>query len=214
MAKNITTVTHPDGTVSKRSSVRATYTHAVVVGPKDATKAAADADRRAVEADADADALEAAIAAGQVNISSRGFNRRGAADPDAGYDGEHTYHNFSARLAGTSVDWHCDSKGMCEVPGEYAADGTYVSAKGERVIKPAREVVLNHAGARVLDRRADAAKYREEAAAHRAGTADLGGYGVVRWSSREDLARKAADGEFAGYAERGNSVTVVPVDAK
>lgn len=67
-----------------------------------------------------------------------------------------------------------------------------------------------------LRERADQA--RRKAATHRAEAETLAAgpdmtYGVLRWSSRADLAERAASGEFAALAGAGVTIYVQPVDA-
>src|SRR5690606_27705186 len=103
---NITTVTHPDGTVSKRTSARATYTHTVVRGPVDPTVRAAHLEREADTYDALAERNEAAVAAAQTRMVDRGFSR-GSSDPDVVF-GKPNYHGFEVRLIGSASSWSQD----------------------------------------------------------------------------------------------------------
>ena len=236
--KNVTTVTHPDGTVSKRTSARAIYTHAVVVGPKDPAKAVAFAEAQAAEYDRKAEVIETAVAAGQTKIINRGL-RRGA-DPDQDFEGKPSYHGFEIYLLsgkGSVESQRCNSKGITETLGSYDENDQYVSnprtevrtrADGTTytttsvILRDAREVLLEDAARRARGYRKTAQAYREEAAAYGTGgevvLADAfnrgktrSDYSVVRWSSREDLATKALT-EFDYLARQGHSITVVPVD--
>ncbi len=129
--KNTTTVTHTDGTVSKRTSASATYTHAIVIGPMPTDAFVAENLRRAEYLD-----------------------------------------------------------GMAE---RYENDGRNA--------------------AYAVKTRADAAKLRAEAALAAAGQDGHSNTpGVVRWSTRRDLAEKALS-SFSWAAQEGRSLEVVEVDA-
>lgn len=120
MSKRTTTVTHPDGTTSTRTSARAIYTHAVVVSPLIPEVAAA-------------------------------YERGRAAD-----------YRARALVDAGNAEW-------------FTARADEFDARADRL----------------------------------AAGADLGTWGVLRWSTRRDLAVKAAAGEFAYATERGHAVTVV-----
>lgn len=237
-AKNVTTVTHPDGTVSKRTSARAIYTHAVVVGPKDPAKATAFAEAQAAEYDRKAEVIEAAVAAGETKIVNRGL-RRGA-DPDQDFEGKPSYHGFEIYLMsgkGSVESQRCNSKGITETLGSYDENDQYTSNPSTEVrtradgttytttaviLRDAREVLLEDASRRARGYRRIAQEFRAEAAAYRTGGEvvlanrsnrgrTLSDYSVVRWSSRADLATKSLT-EFEYLARQGHSLTVVPVD--
>lgn len=236
--KNVTTVTHPDGTVSKRTSARAIYTHAVVVGPKDPAKATAFAEAQAAEYDRKAEVIEAAVAAGETKIVNRGL-RRGA-DPDQDFEGKPSYHGFEIYLMsgkGSVESQRCNSKGITETLGSYDENDQYTSNPSTEVrtradgttytttaviLRDAREVLLEDASRRARGYRRIAQEFRAEAAAYRTGGEvvlanrsnrgrTLSDYSVVRWSSRADLATKSLT-EFEYLARQGHSLTVVPVD--
>lgn len=225
MAKVTTTVTHPDSTVSKRSSVRANYTHAVVVGPVDPAVRAAYLRQQAAEADAEIVEIAEALKDPRVSVRSRGFRLD---DPtsyhthEAFLVGPRTNHRGTARVHGSNsyptFSEHCNSEGIVEA---YAHDedgslmkdsnGEYIrfetSAKNDLVLAAWHKI------ASLMDFAVDA-----RTKADRADAGDQGpkgtGYSVVRWSTRRDLAAKAADGEFAYFAAHGHQVSVVEVDAK
>lgn len=77
MARKITTVTHPDGTVSRRTSERADYQFAVVV-TEAAETLALEEDARADLCRAEAEALQAALADGTVTTTTRPWSGGGA----------------------------------------------------------------------------------------------------------------------------------------
>ena len=218
-----TVVTLPDGSTASRNSARATYTHAVVVGPADPTKRIAHLEREAAKADDLARRIDAAVEGGRVTLHNRNLRLGGAmGDPDVNYRGEPYYDGFEARLKVEGerypIEVRSNSKGEHEALGEYV-DGEYVSfprdedgRMGRRIV-PAKAAVLDTARSRAAKQRQSAAQMRATIEAIRGGdTSTLGGYEVLRWSSREDLARTAAQGEFATYAATGRPVTVMPVD--
>jgi hypothetical protein len=219
MATNYTYVTHPDGTVSKRGSKTRAYTHAVVEGPIDPLKYADYLDKQAAEADRTADGIEAALVEPQVKIKNRNLGWRNE-DPDVGYNGKHVYHGFEIFLNGAyySANSHSDSKGVVDVPSKYThgVEPIAEAEDGRGVLLPGRDYILAVARDALSTKRLAAVDLRNQAAALRSG--DLSslshnalGYGVMRWSSREDLAYKALS-EFAYSVERGHTVYVVPVD--
>jgi hypothetical protein len=217
-----TTVTHPDGSVSKRGSVSATYTHAVVIGPVDPAVRAAHLLRQAEAQEARAAQFAAAADAGLVKVKNRGFGSK----DDVGYDGKPSYHGYEVFLDGTKVPGtkgrsyfyvsdHSNSKGEVE---RYVrdADGKIVDGPdgyGVKEIVPGREHLIERGREAAADAAKNAADLRASAAKWLAGETTDTTYGVVRWSRRADLAQKAAAGEFAYAAERGAQVYVVAVDA-
>lgn len=92
------------------------------------------------------------------------------------------------------------------VGGVYA--GYYNTAREER---PSDEVLRKVVEDYAANARKRAATYRARAAQERAGTTS---FSVLRWSSREDLARKAAEGEFARMVREGVKVYVVECQEK
>lgn len=74
MASRVTTVSHPDGTVSKRTSARATYTHAAVV-KTDEREQAEHYRALAAAAEAEAQRQDAAALLGKVTEESRPWSR-------------------------------------------------------------------------------------------------------------------------------------------
>jgi hypothetical protein len=188
--KRLTTVTHPDGTVSRRTSETRTYTHAVAVGPAPAEAMAAYLDRRATELEAAAAVLREAAATAKVTIRDRGLG---------GNSRDLITH--VAKLAGTEVYTWCSADGRTE---SHRTETTEVVEVGPYVRESARS------GAEWREK--EAANLLSRAAEIRAAGAPVGEWGVVRWSSRADLAQ-AALSTFDHLAAQGSPVQVVPVDA-
>jgi hypothetical protein len=188
--KRFTTVTHPDGTVSRRGSETMTYTHAVEVGPAPAEAMAAYLERQAAKSTADATALREAAASAKVTIRSRGLG----GDP-------RDLVSHVAKLAGTEVYTWCSPDGRTE---SHRTETTQVVEVGQYL----RESAISSAEAR----EESAAKLLGQAAEIRAAGVPVDGWGVVRWSTRADLAHKATK-EFDHLAAQGRPVRVVPVDA-
>jgi hypothetical protein len=188
--KRTTTVTHPDGTVSTRKSETRTYTHAVAVGPAPAEAMASYLDRQAADRTADAAKLREAAASARVTIRDRrlGGNTRDLI-------------THVAMLAGTEVHTWCSADGRTE---SHRDAETQVVEVGQYLRESARSSAEW--------REQEAAQRVAEAAAIRAAGVPVGGWSVVRWSSRADLA-EAALSTFAHLAAQGRPVVVVPVDA-
>ena len=213
--KRTTIVRHPDGTTSKRGSDTAVYLFAVEVGPADPAKFADRLDRDAADQEARSAELAALLEHPKppVTVRNRGFTRPGA-DPDVNHDGTHSYHGFEAKLTGTTFTTHCDSKGMTEQFGEYDRHGEYsYHSTGDRHVVPVRDALVNTARGFQLSAHRAAAGNRARAYRIRVGDEQVpdehDGWSVVRWSTRRELADKAAAGEFAWYRGYGRPVTVV-----
>lgn len=190
MAARKTTVTHADGTVSTRKSQSRVYTHAVEVSPAPAGKYAAYLTGQAEKEEARAAKYRAAAAAGKVAIRSRGFTSP-----------SENYHDYQATLIGTDRDIYtwCSAEGLTQ---DIAAVG--VVHVGRYLVEYATRY------AEEVER--GAAKFRAQAADVLAAGGQVGAYGVVRWSSRADLAARSL-GEFDYATARGSTVRVVSVDA-
>jgi hypothetical protein len=186
-----TTVTHADGTVSKRSSKTRVYTHAVEISPAPAEKLAANLLRKAQEATARAAQLRKAADEGQVRIAPRGFRI------------SNDYISYQATLAGTDryIYTYC------------SADGRTEDVLNGREIVPVVGYLVDSARHAVGQHEETAAKLTAQAAEVLADGKPVGEYRIVRWSSSAVLAGKALS-EFDAYVAAGCTVRVVPVDAK
>jgi hypothetical protein len=172
MAKgNVTTITHPDGTVSKRKSESRIYTHGVVICR---SRESLVEDELATAALYDGHAATAERAVGGEITESRS--------------------SWSGGLEYISL----------KLDGQYAE--SYVSDRE----RPTDEELRDGMRKRVAENEARAAKCRDRAEELRRGPA--ADYGVLRWSSRADLAHKAASGEYGSLVRPGVSIAVVPVD--
>ncbi len=218
MPNRVTTVTHPDGTVDKRTSQGRTYTHAVVVGPGTPESIAAGWRAQAATARGTAAMIRAAIEKGVVHKRSRGYRMDDSvvsyvydlAGTEVQGQRSHTYALVSER--GTS-----DGRSQCAPqylrPGDVVVGDSAAVAGGfpNYVLVETRAHVLAQAAeeAERYERSAEKCEARAQAAERGEG---LGSYGVVRWSSRRDLAERAAVGEYGSVAAAGHRVYVVPVD--
>jgi hypothetical protein len=195
MAGNVTTVTHPDGTVSKRTSKTMTYTHAVQVSPADPYILAEYFRREAIKSNENATKLRTAADARQVTVRSRGFGQVAPGD----------LNSHQATLSGTDREiftW-CSADGHTRsYPEPYPA---------EAVLVPVEEYLAESARRSADAYVARATALREQADATLAACSPVGSWSVERWSTRQDLAHKAV-ATFRYLVERGHRVTVVPVD--
>lgn len=165
-----TTVTHPDNTVSKRTSKTRTYTHAVVV----------------------ATSREALVRRAQE--SSDNYLAQAA---EYVHNAETGVYTVESR-----VSFMDSVRNIAKIGDTYAGCNYDGPAPTEA---EARENVMEYADH--AQRNSD--HYAAQAVKHAAGPEVI--YSVVRWSSRLDLAEKAAQGEFASSTP-GVTVTVVSVD--
>lgn len=193
--KRTTTVTHPDATVSKRTSKTMHYTWAVEVGPADPMMVAAQKEAQATANDEEAATLRAAVAEPRITIRDRGLTAVGTYNP------ADTYHSHAIALAGTDIDQWSNAKGETE---------HWIN--GDKVIMSALESLTRHAlsAARSCDKRAEA--LRIEAAHIRANGIKGDGWTVYRWSTRADLAGNGAAEAAKAFAGQGRAIRVVPVD--
>lgn len=168
----LTTVTHPDGSVSKRTSKSHVYTYAVEVAIPRAyyVTEAEDGLERCLRVRAE---VEAALADGTIVRACDPWSR--------------------------SQTWETATVG-----------GHYATSYDNRREIPSDDVVLARL-ARSLDSTQESERSRRKTLAKAQNMPETV-YKTARWSSREDLARKAADGEFAFWITKGATVTVVPVD--
>lgn len=191
-----TTVTHADGTVSTRASKTRTYSHAVEVGPAPAATYAARLTAEANRYEAEAAALRAAIASPQVVLRDRGLHSVSdyyAPDPMVAYE---------ATLVGSKrISAWSNREGKT----------TRLASEGGGIEDVVNELVRRAEG-QVKWYESEAAKTHAEAFEILAKGEPVGGYGVVRWSSRADLAARAIS-EFDYLVQKGHTVRVVEVDA-
>jgi hypothetical protein len=210
MANTRYTVTHPDGTVSTRTSARA-YTHVIVSVPATPEARKAALNRQADRREAHAAVLEAAADAGVVKGHYRGM------DID-----QTKFHAYDFHLEGTLVESgrtryyeiseRANNEGLHETWPRFIGDIPVVRETEEdhsgekRVAVKVKDFVIHQA-------RQTAARLREEATQLRidAEKPDPRGYEALRWSSRADLAQKALS-EFEYEYSVGRTLTVVPVD--
>ena len=198
------TVTLPDGTVATRTSKKGNYTHVVVASPQFPEAVVAEAERVIERNTKDIEAIDRALAEPSFKRRQR-FNDR---DPDIGYSGTPVYYGFDAWLSGPDgksvASTTCNSHGVTS--GVYDEKGEYEYRLGD-----VEGSLIGQATMKRLQSEEQIDAARKRIAAVNDGTYDFGPYGVVRWSSRADLAEKAASGEFAANI-RTRSYTVMPID--
>jgi hypothetical protein len=183
-----TVVRHADGTVSTRSSKTRTYAFAVVRGPASADTYAKGLEREADNYDQRAEQLDAAIARNRILKRRRGF-----AD---GTTYSHTYELDGTDHRGNRLGFH-------EI---YTYGDDQGNANGGGRV---REQLLTNAHSQSADARDKAKQLRAEAVQVREAGEPVGGYTVLRWTSRRDLGQNAAQGsEFDYYRKRGFPLTV------
>jgi hypothetical protein len=200
MTKRTLTITHPDGTVSTRGTAR-DYTHAVVLTPREPqtwrTFVLKTLDARIALLAELNKMIESAVIHRGRSFSSN------PAGVDLDRDGNHTYMNFQASFGRTGP--------MCFTAWCDSAGNTRDYRDGERIIVPVADFLIDQARRTAeLWAKSNAADVHLIAAID-AGTADRGGYRVVRWSTRRDLAERAV-AEFDGFREHGHGIEVQPVD--
>lgn len=191
MTARTTTVTHPDGTVSKRTSSTRIYEYAIEVGPAPAETTAASKEREADQLTARAENLRDAADTGRITIADRQLG------PNCSELITHV-----ARLAYTNLYTWC------------SADGRTERGHGETLtVVGVREYLATAARDSAAWLEESAAKLRNEAAAIRADGKPVGDYGVLRWSASYANAAKALP-SFDYYAKQGYTLRVVPVDGE
>lgn len=212
MATRKFSVTHPDGSVSKRTSKSRTYAFAIVSVPATDRARHRALNKQAYVLEARAAQFEAAADAGAVIRRDRGM---GIAPFE--------FHAFDVALKGTEVRGqrvtYCEindrsnDENLTETWREFVPDGVEIVRETEadysgemKVAVDARAYLVGKARRRAVELREQAARLRTEA-----DTPDTGGYDVLRWSSRRDLAEKAL-AEFAYATQSGRTLQVVPVD--
>lgn len=214
MAKNTKyTVTHSDGTVSTRSSARS-YVFAIVSVPAEDAARREAFNRQANDLEAKAARFDAAADRGKVVVRSRGLS----IDPAE-------FHAFDASLLGTEnrtgrvtyceINDRANNENLTETWRQFVPEGVEIAREtkedhsGERRVAVAIEpYLIGKARARAAELRKTAAELRVEGE-----SSDTGGFEVLRWTSRRDLAEKALS-EFDYVAKVGRTLKVVPVDSK
>ncbi|WBQ03829.1 hypothetical protein [Kribbella sp. CA-293567] len=154
--KATTTVTHPDGTVSKRNSVSKVYTHAIEVAD-DNHMEAAELARLAERREAEAEQYSRALAEGHVVIRAERWAFGGR------------------RLKFALIDTATDA--------ELYAGAHIVTDEGVLATNSKEADVPSSAAHTIESLTADAARLRKQAAKLAAGPQTS--YGVVRWSQTE-----------------------------
>lgn len=179
------TVTLPDGTTATRTSKSRLYAHAIAVGPHEAEAYAAKVRAGIARTQARIAEMEAAIANPVLVLRSRGFS------PSA----TKSYNTHDASLKGLSQkSWHASADGEVE-------DRINWAGRGEGAIMPARDYLVKSTQREIDEYQKPRLADQEKLLADiEAGTADLGGWYVASWSSRRDLAEKAAN-STRGYHE-------------
>jgi hypothetical protein len=195
-------VRHENGTATKRNSANRTYPYAIEVGPANVEMVIADDIARAEARLAKAEAtLAAFIASGKkVTIKSRGFrSSHESGDMDLDYKGEAAYHYFELRIAGSNYAQHCNSKG--ESTRGYPVQTVISYEKNCAEIEAGLINDVESAKANLANNRAQT-------------PADIkdGGWGIVTWCGRLDLAQKQLDKWSAIYAVTGNVVRIVETE--
>jgi hypothetical protein len=191
--KRTTTVTHPDGTISTRTSKTRTYSHAVVITPTTPTDYAFHLTVQAVTESVTANRFRLAAATPSVTIRDRGLRLAGANE----------LCSHRATLEGTDgrIYTYCSADGRTV---DTSPDVTPVVALTAYLIAYARRAADDHDEA---DER-----LRASAAEVLAAGTPGGRFRVLRWSSSAALATKALK-EFEYFRDRGHGVHVVEVDA-
>ena len=181
------TVTHPDGTVSTRTSKTRIYTHAVeayrsLEAAREALEAEAAAARKRAEA------YRWAAKRGTVTRKWRGFDPSSPVAHELQLDvpGEHP------------LTWYCDSENRPSVAG---LDDWAQGLGGV-------EFMREYARHRAADVEEQAGNLEQRAAELTKGE----GYSVLRWSQRRDLAERAVWTDLAYFARTGYQLRVVEVD--
>lgn len=200
-----TSVTLPNGTVANRTSKTKEYTHAVVLGPEEPELVIKNREARIRSAQADIAAREEALKDPKFAKKQRFRD----SDPDHDHRGEPVYYGYEYYLMpadGSREPLETirgNSKGDtqgCYDPETFDYD---VRKVGRAVPELKHQTLL-----RIKQAKESIVENQSDIEAVKNGTYDFGSYGVPSWSSRLDLAQKAAN-QYAGWTRRA---TVVPVD--
>ncbi|MET4143797.1 hypothetical protein [Arthrobacter sp. UYCo732] len=200
-----TNVTLPDGTVATRTSKSKEYSHAIVLSPEIPELVIANREAQIAGAQAAITAREEALKDPKFTKKRRFNDDR---DPDLDYKGEQVYYGFEYNLKSA------DGKTILEtMRGNSKGDtqGCYDPETFDYDVKKLGRVVPQlklHTLELINQAKETIAAAEKDIEAVKNGTYKLGGYGVPAWSSRLDLAQKAAN-QYAGWTRRA---TVTPVD--
>ena len=229
MSTTVFTVTHPDGSTSKRTSKTRNYTWAIVCESATPEARAAAYERAAVEQEHRARRFAEAAEAGRTRLRDRRLNFRGEG-PNDNYFHSHeidllgTEQAYSSRgRQGTYCEVNARANHLGQVEGwedslppeleviRYSEPESEEKAKYHKprpVVDGAAYVIAK--GKVYAESALDAAKaLREEGA-----KPEPHGYVVLRWSSRRDLAQKALTEFEYEVTRHGRRLHVVPVNAQ
>jgi hypothetical protein len=207
----LTTVTLPDGSIAKRTSQNGHYTHAVVRGPEEPKLVIANREHQIADSEKTIKDIDEALALEKpiFKIRNRGFRDK---NPDLRYDGTPSYHGFEAHLMSADgkrslYSTHCNSKGLSE--GVYNYDTKTYDGKA---IQAAPTSIRNAVTEQQRNARETITLAAADIEAVKAGTFELGGPYVARWSSRQDLAEKAMNSSDLKHDYPTRGMYVTPVD--
>jgi len=201
-----TSVTLPDGTVATRTSKSKEYSHAVVLGPEEPVLVISNREARIRSA-------EAFIAAREEALKDPKFAKkqrfRDGRDPDVDYQRKPVCYGFEYYLMPADGSrepletMRGNSKG--DTQGCYDPDTFDYDVKKIGRAVPELKLQTRH---HIEQAKETAVESQADIEPVKNGTYNLGSYGVPAWSSRADLAQKAAN-QYAGWTRRA---TVTPVD--
>lgn len=200
-----TNVTLPDGAVATRTSKTKVYSHAVILSPEIPEHVIESCERSIKRA-------QEFIAEREEALKDPKFAKKqrfpGDRDPDVDYRGEPVYYGFEYFLKSADGKERLEtirgnSQGISD--GTYDPDTLeYISGRKERAVHALKDLTRAH----IRDRHEDIATAQARIEAVKNGTYDLGRYGAVSWSSRADLAVKAAN----AFSSSTRRVSVISVD--
>lgn len=200
-----TNVTLPDGTVATRTSKSREYSHAIVLSPEIPELVIANREAQIRGAQAATTVREEALKDPKFTKRRRFRDDR---DPDVDHKGQPAYYGFEYNLMSA------DGKEILETMRGNSKGDTQGCYDPENFDYDAREVgrvipqLKLHTQEAMRRAKETIAAAEADIEAVKTGTYDLGSYGVPAWSSRADLAQKAAN-QYAGWTRRA---TVTPVD--
>lgn len=200
-----TNVTLPDGSVATRTSKSREYTHAVVLSPEVPELVIKNREATIRGAKADIAAREEALKDPKFKKRQRFRDDR---NPDVDHKGEPVYYGFEYFLM--SAD---GKERLEEIRGNSTGhtQGCYDPESLDYDVRQVGRVIpqLKLRTKLQMERaKASITEAEKDIEAVENGTYNLGSYSVASWSSRPDLANKAAS-QFSGWTRQ---TTVVPVD--